>query len=174
MFQLFIVMLDAVGSLKVFDYSPRIAGYNGVRLNILGYNRTCSDDCSFAYFDAGNDCRTTTNPYIILDRYRLGPLNESPALIGIKRVARGVNAYIRPYQYIIADSYFGFVENGEIEINDDVVANIYITTIIASKRLVNHNILAARPENRAEQCAELFGVVRFGVVVLLDFLYGSL
>ena len=89
-------LLDAVGSLKVFDYSPRIAGYNGVGLNILGYNRTCCDDCPFAYFDAGNDCRTTTNPYIILDRYRLGPLNESPALIGIKRVACSVNAYIGP------------------------------------------------------------------------------
>ena len=71
------------------------------------------------------------------DRNRFCPFQTGVALHRISTVTGGVYADIRADKTVIANGDTGFIEDGEVEIRKEPLADTYLFAIVAAKRLVN-------------------------------------
>ena len=84
------------------------------------------------------------------DFHRLGPFHEVVALAGLQRMAGGVDADVRPDETVVADVHARLVEDGEVEVGEEVLADVDVFAVVAAEGLVELKALAVAAENAVE------------------------
>lgn len=88
-------------------------------------------------------------------------------------MAGRIDADIGADKTVVADGDAGFVEDGEIEVGKEALANAYLRTVVASKGLVDEKLIVT---NMSEQCFQYLlhtlGVRGWESVVLMKHLSG--
>lgn len=72
-----------------------------------------------------------------------GPFYACVALLRVKRMACCIYTYIRSDKHMIADCYARLIENRQIEIGKEILADAYIASVVAAKRAVEMKTFAA-------------------------------
>lgn len=124
------------------DNTSRIATHYCIRGDIFGDNAAGTNYGIVADGDTGQNRSPTPNPYAVADADRFGPFHTGIASLRFKRMAGGVDAYIRPDEDIIADSDTRLIEYGQIEIGEEILTDVDIAAIVAAERLIHMKLLA--------------------------------
>lgn len=107
----------------MFDNAGRIPDGHAVRGDIARYYRACADDHVVADGDPRQDCDAAADPHIIADGHRERPLIPRVALLGVERMTGRVDADVRPDESVVTEGYVRFIENREIEICEEILAD---------------------------------------------------
>ena len=82
---------------------------------------------------------------------RLCPFLTTVALHWIGAMTGGVDADIRADETVIANGDTGFIEDGEVEVGKEPLADAYLFTIVATKRLVDEKLIICHMTKQALQ-----------------------
>lgn len=87
-----------------------------------------------AYGNSGHHLNARTDPHIIAHGNRIGIFQALISTLRIYRVSCRVETAVGRDKYIIAKRHFSSVKNNRVVISKEVLADLDIVTVIASKR----------------------------------------
>lgn len=86
------------------DYTAGIAGGYDIGRNIFGYDASSGDYRVIANGHPGKDTGLRPDPYVIADSHGKSVFQTFITLLYVKRVAGGIDAYVRGDERVIADT----------------------------------------------------------------------
>ena len=116
------------------DYTAGIAGGYDIGRNIFGYDASSGDYRVIANGHPGKDTGLRTDPYVIADSHGKSVFQTFITLLYVKRVAGGIDAYVRGDECVIADTNFRSIQDNEIHVGEEIIPNLDIIAIIALER----------------------------------------
>ena len=126
-------------------------GYNIIR-NILIHKASCSDDNIATNRHAGHDLNAGAEPDIISDFDRPGVFESGIAPREINRMACSVETAVRCDKYIISECNPCSVEDRNIKVGEEIVADFNVISIVAVERRADGYILAGFAEYLSDTC----------------------
>ena len=134
-----------------FDDAGRISGHDGIGRDVAGYHRAGSDHGSVAHGDARQDGGAPADPHAVADGDGLGPLDAGVAGLGLQWMAGGVDAHVRADEYMVAETDHGFVQDGEVEVGEETVADLDVAAVVTAEGRVDVYVPAATSQDGAQQ-----------------------
>lgn len=140
---------------EVFYVVAWVAGGEGEGGDVFGDDAAGSDYGSFADCYSGEDDDIACYPYVVAHGYRTGTHYSAVTFLDVKRVDDCAEADVGSDEHIVADCDLGLVENGEVEIADEILSDADIETEIAVKGRIYYETVAHGSEESADNIPPL-------------------
>ena len=118
----------------------------------------CADDGSVADADARQNGDVSAEPYVVAHGDGLCVFHARGPFSGVQRMHGGVDAALRPDEAVAAEAHGRAVENHEIVVGKEVLADFDVEAVVAAKAGFYEEILARAAENASEAFPPLFKV----------------
>lgn len=121
----------------------------------FGHHTSGTDDSPFADLHTGQDDYIGSDPGMVSDLYGAGRHQSFLALIFLQGMGYGNQRAVGAYHDMISNRHFGFIQNAQIEIPDEVISNPDIKSEVAAERTVNHTVFTELSEQVLESLPAL-------------------
>jgi hypothetical protein len=142
---------------QLTEDAARVTGGENTVGNISCYNASGADDSACADRDAGADDGTAANPHVTTNRDWPSKFLCAPKHV-LHWVSRCVDLYRRAEKRVVADVNGADVENDAVEVEEAFAAEINVRAVVAKKRWLHPDIVAASAKQIVQNSAALVTV----------------
>ena len=139
-------------AVDLLDNPCRDTTYYDIIRDVPRYNCASPHNDIVADGDSRKNGNVAANPYIVADGYGFGDAEVFPSACRGKRVADRCDQGIRADHHIVANADFTDIQDGQIVVPGEVVADKDILAVVAVESLGNPDLIAFVTEVLGQTC----------------------